>query len=426
MVPEGWKLVEDSGKKGGQGYIKKVQCTASGIFGALKQQNDSNRKVTERRYRMDREAAVLAVMQGSGTPNLIMSNTSKFMDKSVDLYILMEWVEGKTLEEMASQNAMSVDDSLKFVHELLNTLDHCHSLEIFHRDLKPDNIMLRDQKCCSPVLIDFGMSKAPAENAIATPKAQDIGNRFYKLPEHMSGQSKGDHRSDLAMAIALLFFALFGSYPRMPVDQDGNPPHRRPSLKPSDELQKDERWGRLQGLFDIGFQNNIALRFQSVEQIRNALEELTPTRKDETVMTLKNELQAFKDRLISEGIATAEEQTAATLEINRALDQKLRTLFRPSGLGLSSNSLRLSNSSGSELRAELCQLQATQPSVPFKHRLEMDGIDVVASTSIEDENPVEYYRGPYANTSRLEQEVNTKQELLALELITRLRSKLGF
>ncbi len=142
MVPEGWKLVEDSVKKGGQGYIKKVQCTASGIFGALKQQNDSNRKVTERRYRMDREAAVLAVMQGSGTPNLIMSNTSKFMDKSVDLYILMEWVEGKTLEEMASQNAMSVDDSLKFVHELLNTLDHSHSLEIIHRDLKPDNVLI--------------------------------------------------------------------------------------------------------------------------------------------------------------------------------------------------------------------------------------------------------------------------------------------
>ena len=105
--------------------------------------------------------------------------------------IVMEWIDGCTLESLISEGKADKALARKLICELCDALDYMHRKQIIHRDLKPENIMVthngRNVK-----IIDFGLSDADSYNTFKTP----AGTRIYASPELIRGESI-DQRSDI-------------------------------------------------------------------------------------------------------------------------------------------------------------------------------------------------------------------------------------
>lgn len=106
------------------------------------------------------------------------------------LCIEMEWIEGRTLEDRL---AAGIDKELcrKILLELCDALDYMHHRQVFHRDLKPLNIMITD-KGNNVKIIDFGFSDA--DGFLFGKEA--AGTRAYAAPELLANQDV-DGRADL-------------------------------------------------------------------------------------------------------------------------------------------------------------------------------------------------------------------------------------
>ena len=142
-----------------------------------------------------------------------------------------------------------------------------YALDIHHRDVKPDNIILRNGLTEAPVLVDFGMSwtKSDYDRAreFETKVGQEIGNRFLRLPEHTPGRHLHDSRSDLTLVVGLLFYTLAGEAPRSLRDLRGAMPHEVSADCFAPLTTQDPRWPRIRRIFNVGFQENIDFRFQT-------------------------------------------------------------------------------------------------------------------------------------------------------------------
>ncbi|MEG4442088.1 serine/threonine-protein kinase [Microcoleus sp. AT9_B5] len=233
-----------------------------------------NQKASERRRRMHREVAALNTLDCPGIPRLIESNSDQF-DSDVPLYMVTEFIEGKMLSEILDPaQPMGITDAVNFVLKLLETLQYCHNVGIVHRDIKPDNIIIRCDDINDPVVIDFGISfnESDADNTTLTPAWQQLGNRFLALPElQVNSSMQRDPRADITQCCGILFFAIVGSPPVTLLDHEGRMPHQRPeshkalSKIPSDLLAKVNR------IFDRAFGTQIDYRWQSIPELQQAL-----------------------------------------------------------------------------------------------------------------------------------------------------------
>src|SRR5438132_9825850 len=77
-------------------------------------------------------------------------------------YLVMELLEGKTLEDRLARGALPTEQVLRFGIEIADALDKAHRLGIVHRDLKPGNVMLTKS---GVKLLDFGLAK-PIERSL--------------------------------------------------------------------------------------------------------------------------------------------------------------------------------------------------------------------------------------------------------------------
>lgn len=133
-------------------------------------------------------------------------------------YIVMEWLEGRTLEkEIEKDRQLSFERIVEIFRQVAAALDHAHARRIIHRDLKPANIMLvRGPDGSEQVkVVDFGIAKVVAESN--TPGASSIslllGTPHYASPEQFSVGSSLDSRSDIYSLGVLLYQMLCGRLP---------------------------------------------------------------------------------------------------------------------------------------------------------------------------------------------------------------------
>ena len=105
--------------------------------------------------------------------------------------IVMEWIDGCTLEELISSGHIDKMLAEKIICEICDALGYMHRRQVIHRDLKPENILITHNGQ-NVKIIDFGLSDADSFAAFKAP----AGTRIYASPELLAGESI-DNRSDI-------------------------------------------------------------------------------------------------------------------------------------------------------------------------------------------------------------------------------------
>ncbi|MEM7555414.1 MAG: protein kinase [Cyanobacteria bacterium P01_A01_bin.84] len=141
------------------------------------------------RERFEREAATLEYL-GEGSEQI--PKLYAYFSENEEFYLVQEWVKGETLSDALANRGKFPETIVRdILLSLLNVLDYIHSKGIIHRDIKPDNIIIREADK-TPVLIDFGAVKEMLVSVNAAvkyaTKSLVIGTPGYIPSEQAAGR----------------------------------------------------------------------------------------------------------------------------------------------------------------------------------------------------------------------------------------------
>ena len=122
--------------------------------------------------------------------------------------IEMEWVDGRSLEQVITEAHPTKELADKIVDGICDALSYLHSKQILHRDLKPSNILVT-YKGDNVKLIDFGLSDSDMHSILKSP----AGTADYTAPEILKGGT-ADIRSDI-YSLGVILFRLSRKYYRV-------------------------------------------------------------------------------------------------------------------------------------------------------------------------------------------------------------------
>lgn len=106
--------------------------------------------------------------------------------------IVMEQVDGDTLQTLLSEKRLSPDLALRIASQTMDALDYMHSKQITHRDLKPSNIMVT-HRGKNVKIIDFGLSDSDLFGVLKMP----AGTYRYLAPEQLLQGAVADPKADI-------------------------------------------------------------------------------------------------------------------------------------------------------------------------------------------------------------------------------------
>ncbi|MFB2896050.1 protein kinase [Aerosakkonemataceae cyanobacterium BLCC-F50] len=170
------------------------------------------------KQRFQREATILEKL---GESHAQIPQLYAYFEENQEFYLVQEFIDGETLsEKIEKQGKLSDRTVQKILIDLLPVLDFIHSQGIIHRDIKPDNIILR-QRDNKPVLIDFGALKetmTTTVNSQGNPtNSMVIGTPGFMSVEQAAG--KPIYSSDLYSLGLTAIYLLTGKMPQeLPID----------------------------------------------------------------------------------------------------------------------------------------------------------------------------------------------------------------
>ena len=123
-------------------------------------------------------------------------------------YLVMEFFEGGDLHKRLTGKAMEPGEALRIFRELMFALGDIHEKGILHRDLKPQNLMFREDGTLA--ILDFGIAKDIAA-VDRTHQGEVLGTPRYMSPEQVQGRAL-DLRTDIYSAGVLLYQMLTGQH----------------------------------------------------------------------------------------------------------------------------------------------------------------------------------------------------------------------
>jgi serine/threonine-protein kinase len=427
-----WEELEATSQSGGQGVVKKVIHRESRAIGALKQLHEDNEGKKERRFRFLNEVSALRVLAGDGAPRVLDADESQWGNPDGQLYLVMEWVQGPTLSQKVNACKATIDEGKNAIARISYILEGCHALPIYHRDIKPNNIVMRGDDWGDPVLVDFGMSwLKPGENPgeFKTPKGQEVGNRFLRLPEHTAGGDQHDSRSDVCMAVGLLFFMLTGRAPRSLDDGHGLRPHQLHRGAFPSSIVNDPRWPRLMRLFNVGFQYRMEARIQNAGDLRNWLESLDDDAMSTTYDELAEELARLNDTLASAEARRVEETRPTLDRANRRFFEGFQQIITGADLEAGGQGpIFLDRGLVSRFHLSVHRKNTPSPNVFIEHRLVLEQETLSASFRLDQYLSgtgewETYYFGPAADDEGLMLAMTGNVRKVAAKVIRSLREK---
>jgi serine/threonine-protein kinase len=199
-------------------------------------------------------------------PNIAQLHTALIAENQ--LIMMMEFVEGYTLEQLAKQRAMPIPEVAGYISQALSALGYAHSRGIVHRDVKPANLMVTSHGIVK--LMDFGIAKSKVENNNYTRPGTTMGSLYYMSPEQVRGDTV-DARSDIYSMGIVLYEMLAG---RRPFESETTFTILNKQLneqpQPPIEVNPAIPEG-LNAIILIALAKDPAQRFQSADAFRNAL-----------------------------------------------------------------------------------------------------------------------------------------------------------
>jgi serine/threonine protein kinase len=209
-----------------QGRYRIIQLLGAGGFGAIykasderfqgarvvaiKEMSDVNLTANVRaqaREDFRHEATLLVELNHPNLPNV-----SDFFEENGKAYLVMEFIEGKTLDEVQDETRGPLDEAevMGWAVQLCSVLQYLHTRQppIVFRDMKPSNIMLTKENQLK--LIDFGIARV--FKASATRDTTLLGSQGY-APLEQYGRGQSDQRSDIYALGATLYQLLTNHVP---------------------------------------------------------------------------------------------------------------------------------------------------------------------------------------------------------------------
>lgn len=196
----------------------------------LQEQFTSNQKFV---MRFRKEAQAIAALSH---PNIVSVYDVGSSDEG-EPYLIMEYVEGRTLKDVINKlGPLSLDRSLDYIHQILAGLNHAHSYGVVHRDIKPQNIMITPEGQVK--IMDFGLAMNLTDSTI-TYDTSVFGSVYYIAPE-IAQKGSGDARVDIYSTGIVLYEMLTCRLP-----YDGDSPiaialqHVEGDYTPIDDIDED-------------------------------------------------------------------------------------------------------------------------------------------------------------------------------------------
>lgn len=186
---------------GGMSSVYLAERQSDAMLTVLKLLNADLSRENEFLRRFIREYGILSKISN---PNIVKIFDQGYSDQHV--YIAMEYFAGGDLKYRIDRG-MLPGEAVRLMLEMAKGLQAIHAAEVIHRDLKPQNIMFRDDGSLG--ILDFGIAKIASEETQLTEHGQVFGTPYYMSPEQGTGKIL-DARSDL-YSLGVIFYEMLTS-----------------------------------------------------------------------------------------------------------------------------------------------------------------------------------------------------------------------
>ena len=144
-------------------------------------------------------------------PNIVPIYTVDERDGLV--FFVMALVDGHSVGRLlAERGAFEIERVRRVVADVADALEYAHRQGVVHRDIKPDNILI-DDATGRPMVTDFGIARAAAEESRLTVTGIAVGTPAYMSPEQAMGEREVDGRSDIYSLGIVAYQMLAGETP---------------------------------------------------------------------------------------------------------------------------------------------------------------------------------------------------------------------
>ncbi len=263
---------EVQGELGGSSQVFKATDPASGRIVAIKIAPAEYAQNPERVEEFQRGAEAVAKVNHPNVVRVLDQGEQEGVP-----YLVMEYVEGTTLEAVMKQRRTTLQEALGVFKAVCKGLEAAHREQIVHRDLNPANVLVSED-LRTVKLADFGLGKAESLSkrlGTLTTGQVNMGALHYMSPEQASPTGEVDHRTDIYSAGVLFYELLTG---RVPVGRFSLPSQLNNEVPPE-----------VDPVILRCLETRVADRFQTAAQLLEALGRI----EDRLRLGLMEELQGF-------------------------------------------------------------------------------------------------------------------------------------
>jgi serine/threonine protein kinase/Flp pilus assembly protein TadD len=295
-----YRIVEKIGA-GGMGEVYLAEDTELDRKVALKFLPPHLCQDEDCRKRFKREAQAAAKLDH---PNIVpVYEVGDFKGRP---FFAMAHIEGKSLRQVIKEGKLTVEESVNLTMQICEGLHKAHESGVVHRDIKPGNILIDNEKRVR--VVDFGLATVSGEEKL-TKTGSTLGTVGYMSPEQVQGKEI-DHRSDLFSVGIILYEMLTG---RRPFEGDNDAAISRSitDITPEPiERYKSGTTSELQQVIGKALSKDPSLRYQHADgiisdlkraQLGASVDSLKPQRKMLAVLPFEN-LGPTEDEYFADGI----------------------------------------------------------------------------------------------------------------------------
>jgi len=272
-----YEIIQKLGE-GGMGMVYLAKDTIIQRLVAIKQLHRNAGAEESLGERFQAEALALAKLNHPNVTHLY-----SFIPKEDTYWMIMEYVEGKTLEDwLFIHKKITHQLAGSIAVQILDGLYHAHRKGIIHRDIKPANVMINEEG--EVKIMDFGIARMRNEQRM-TSHGKSVGTLEYMAPEQIQGH-EGDERTDVYAVGNILYEMLCGATP-FESDTDYKLMKDKLEKEPESILRENPTVpASFEKVIFKALQRNPNKRYKSTLEMKKAIEKcLGATLLDQTTLT---------------------------------------------------------------------------------------------------------------------------------------------